>query len=209
MLLLWISIFALIVGIIWWFDLAFRIKLCLNCCHIEFSFNVFYSLIPLHFRIRIEWSLEDGVFVILLRKNGTAKILSEIGHKSGKKKRTRLIKGILSEAYRWLSLKDLHAEGCIGVKEDAFECIMLTGALKTMLETSFRIILNRNEQEAKLVQIRPNFTIDLFRLNLEGIFRIRPMQIMIAAVKWYIDQRGFGNYGSSHREHHENNYGAN
>jgi len=118
-----------------------------------------------------------------------------------------MIKFLFGESERWLKLKALQAEGCIGIRDDAFACVMLTGALDCALKTSFRIMLN--EDALPLVVLRPNFSENLFRLNLEGMFHIHVVQIINAAFKWYFPKRGSGNYVSSHREHHENNYGAN
>ena len=186
--------------------LCFRIRLCTNFCHVELGTQLFRLRLPSVFRMRIEWSAEDGALILQLKKNGDAKLLTEIG-KSGGKRKSNFWKCLIADSNRWLILKKLDAQGCIGVKDDAFECVMLTGALDSALKNSFQIMLN--DTASPNIMLRPNFTANIFRLNLEGMFHIRTVQIMNAAFKRYFLKRGSGDYVSSHREHQENHYGAN
>lgn len=186
--------------------ISFTVKLITNCCDIELGMQVLRKCKLSLLRLRVEWSAEDGALLLHMKKHGEAKLLAEIG-KSGKRKHHDMVKYLFGESDRWLKLESLRAEGCIGIREDAFACVVLTGALDYALGFSFKLLLNNADPPD--VTIRPNFSVDLFRLNLAGIFRIHTVQIIITAFKWYFPKRGFGNYVASHREHYENDYGTN
>lgn len=198
---------AFIVILIWGIGVRIRLNICNGRCYVTFSFLSLGRELPLHIRIRAEWSVLDGIRIFQIEKKGKLKQLVPVGQSSGKKRLKELVKAALPEYEKWLALKGLNAEGSIGLKADAFHCVMFAGALNAILKNSFEILLKTPETVIKCA-IRPVFDNNFFLLKLEGMFQLYPVQIITAALKRYFPKRGIGSYVSSHRKHHENNYGA-
>lgn len=82
-------------------------------------------------------------------------------------------------AFGWHAIRTLHAKkldikGEVGVMEDAALTALLTGALQSVLTVAVLYILNEQQRNVLLIQLRPCFTGDCFRLNLEGIAQLIP-----------------------------------
>lgn len=112
--------------------------------------------------------------------------------------------------YDRIAIEKLLISGRIGIKDDAFLTVMLNGIIKILLDIFFFYIKNSRPELTHGVAFMPVFGSDEFRIKLEGIFAITPLQIIgIIIRRIAIAKKGNKNNVTSNRKHYENQHGAN
>lgn len=184
-----------------------RIRLRPPLCYIDIRMHAFYNLIPVRFRLRIDFKRLDEIRIIWIRNNGRTYVLYHVFPTV--KKFKHYLREIFFSYPPKLLVRDFYFYGSVGIADDAFATVMLTGFIQIFLNTYGKYkIMDFKERSA----IIPNFYNNVFRLNLnlEGILSVRTAQIIIAVIKQQLTQkREVKNSVSSNRKHNENNYGRN
>lgn len=184
-----------------------RIRIRPPVCYIDIRMHAFYSLIPVRFRLRVDFKRLDEVRFIWVRNNGRTHVLYH-WFPTVKKYKHYLREILLSDPPK-LIVKDFDFYGSVGIADDAFATVMLTGFLQIFLNTYGKTKVSGFKEHMTII---PNFYNNVFRLNLnlEGILSVRTAQIIIAVIKQQLTQKcEVKNSVSSNRKHNENNYGRN
>jgi hypothetical protein len=175
---------------------------------INIRFSFFFNLIKTNFLLKAEWSFDDGVRLLRYKRSGEI-IALYVQERKTDVKSGNYMKRIISKWSDWASLNSLTITGKVGSGEDAYETVLLSGILKVVLDWASVYYFAPNTGKKALVHIVPEFSNTVFRLNLEGIINISPMQIIITAIKAVTQNERKNYYVTPNREHYENNYGAN
>ncbi|OQB25232.1 MAG: hypothetical protein BWY11_00562 [Firmicutes bacterium ADurb.Bin182] len=203
-----LAFFILAAGLFSQIRAEIGIKLHKSACFINVRLLFFFKLIKIDFLLKAEWSYDDGLRLLQFKRSGEVIALYVQDRKKDAKKDT-LKKWIISKWSDWAVLHRLEITGRIGSDDDAYETVMYCGILKIVLDWAVVFYFPPKSDKNAIIHIEPEFRGTVFRLNLEGIINISPIQIIITAMKAVTQNERKYYYVTPNREHYENNYGAN
>ncbi|MEL7608544.1 MAG: hypothetical protein AAGU74_03495 [Bacillota bacterium] len=187
-MLLALALAAIIVlGLLW--NGRIKLSLCIyqSGGRLDLTVLFFYTIIRVHVALRLEWSLSEGISIFLIHRNGeTARLRRK---KNKETKRVIQIKDVLLSIKNQFITKRVEIDGMLGIADDAFACVMLTGALQSALFMTLIFIAKERAKDSHIT-LKPNFTTNIFRLNLEGIFIVRTVHIITAVFRQFLKSKG-------------------
>ncbi|MDL2257708.1 hypothetical protein LJC42_00930 [Eubacteriales bacterium OttesenSCG-928-K08] len=152
----------------------------------DFCAGFLSGLVHYTYRVRMN-ILKEPVLTLWRYKKNETKLLFKAGAQKEQSRET--VQFPLERIWNHLRLKKLSISGEVGIKEDAFVTVMLTGAISSLLNAGLFVLCREKDQSAISINITPDFKADSFRLNLEGIASCAPIHIIIAIVLWEIENR--------------------
>jgi len=166
------------------------------CIPLEARLNAHITLMGGVIKLRVRWlfgliKIEHRYYLQLLQtplltllwenKRGEIRKVWDLSHKLLPKNQSgRWSKLLLKSVGRQLRLKKFHIRGRVGVEEDAFFTVLLCAVVKLGIQGYFLHRFNQWQRPAVRVDVLPAFSKTCFRLNLEGIGRCIPIQIISA-----------------------------
>lgn len=188
-MLLALILVAIIIGLGLLWNGRIKLSLCIyqSGCKLDLTVLFFYTLLRIHISLRLEWSLSDGISVYLIKRKGQPVRLP----RKNKRQPDQIIqaKYIISFARKTFKSMQVYIDGMLGIADDAFACVMLTGALQIALSLALHFLVKGNAKDSHVL-IKPNFTTNIFRLNLEGIFIVRTVHIITAVFRQFLKSKG-------------------
>lgn len=183
------AIVAAVAGIIAILLLS-KIRLCIKLhlgryfVEIGLCFRLFFNLIPINLRYRIEYEPCDGIRVMRYERGGGLRVLKIIGEK--KKKNTTVDKAVIRAIRSGMTVEAVEVTGEIGIPSDAFVSVISAGVIRIAIDTAIRLglplALDKKQPERLIVNFFPCLTRRTFNLKLEGILSAIPLKLIKNAV---------------------------
>lgn len=89
------------------------------------------------------------------------------------------VRDALRSVRRWVRIRELSAKGGIGIRADACSSVLLTGFVAEAIHMGCALL----RADSFLIGLRPALGRDELCLNLEGILRVYPAQIIFAVLR--------------------------
>ena len=187
MLLALVLAAIIVLGLLW--NGRIKLSLCIyqSGCRLDLTVLFFYTIFRIHIALRLEWSLSEGISIFLIQRGGQTVRLKR--KKNRQVSRVIQIKDLILSIRNHFITKRIEIDGMLGIEDDAFACVMLTGALQSALFMTLFFIVKDRAKDFH-ISLKPNFTTNLFRLNLEGIFIVRTVHIITAVFRQFLKSKG-------------------
>ncbi len=165
---------------------------------IEVCFTGLYGLVRLNFRFRLNILREPVITLYWNKRTGEMRRVWDLWHKLLPKNKTGLwSKWAIKAIWDHMAIKKFRISGHVGIRDDAFATVMLAGAVSEALSIVLHCLLGEKGKPLR-VGLMPTFTKTRFRLNLEGIGRWFPIQIIVAVLMRRLRTRKGDIHGTSH-----------
>lgn len=187
------ALLAIITGVLYTIKLDASIKLRKTYCKVLITFRVFYMIIPIRIRLRIDYEPMAGVIITSYRQDGSIKYLKTVGDKS--EPRNAAADRIVKKAVEFVDIKYLEISGEVGIKGDSFKSVMLCGFVINLLSVALPFLLQQTGFSGG-INVFPCFTRNAFSLNLEGIAQIKSLKL----IKTAIEEKGDRTYDTADRK---------
>lgn len=188
-LLIFILAFAalLAAALIWPVRLSVNLRLNMpEGAKAQIKIRFYGGLFHLAYMLEANLLKKPSLFVFINKGDEKPRVVWRPGLHSPREGRMKLP---LKNIYEHVLIKRLHISGEIGVKDDAFLAVMLTGAFSVALECVLLACCAAEFYKGLSVKVLPNFTKDIFSLNLEGIADCPPIHIISAILIWHLKNR--------------------
>ncbi|MDD3920056.1 MAG: hypothetical protein PHO41_02610 [Eubacteriales bacterium] len=156
--------------------LPLRIRLIMDMDSLQevvFRFQLrFAYVLPVQFCLRFHIIKKPSFTLYLLRRKKERRVWDMYTQR--KHEPESWVSAFVRSGLRSLHAKKIDIHGEVGVQNDAALTAILTGMLQTALTVPLMYILNPQQRSVLLINVRPYFSGDRFRLNLEGIARHIP-----------------------------------
>lgn len=182
----------LIAVALWWpVELTLAAALTLpRGAEVKLQVRFFHGLIRLKYRLRANLYEEPPLHVLLYQGEEAPRVLWKPGKlKKEKRPKEGRMKLPFARIWRHIRIKKLQAGVEIGVKDDAFLTVLLTGLFSSFLQASYAAAGTEKRDAPLELHLTPEFSKDSFRLNLEGIACCPPVHIISAILIWHLKNR--------------------
>ncbi len=177
LLLLLVALAAVVItGLLWRSMIFFNIKARSTYCELTVDIRFFYRLISMPLRLRLEFNAGDGLVITRFTRRGYVK---QARVKDATTPRKEIFHSAITE--RIFNIDNIKIAMTVGVKDNAFLCVMLAGASRIILDNAACFLLTSDERARTFIYVRPDFTKHIFALDMEGALCLYPHQIMRAA----------------------------
>lgn len=146
----------------------------------------FSGLVQLKYKLEANLLSEPSLTLLLYHGEEAPRVLWRPGQS---RPRTQRMDFPLRNIWRHVRLKRLWLLGELGIRDDAFWTVILSGALCAALQSLLVAACAEKEQTAIDVRVLPDFTKSSLRLNLEGIADCPPIHIISAIMIWHLKNR--------------------
>lgn len=187
------AIAVIIAGLLWRIKLDASVKLRKTYCRILITLRVFYMIIPIRIRLRVDYEPGMGITITSYSSGGSIKKRKTAGDVSGQ--RRSAMGKIVKNAADFTDIKYLEISGEIGIMGDSFGTVMLCGFVINLLSVALPFLLKQTDFPGG-VNVFPCFTRHAFSLNLEGIARIKTLKL----IKTAIEEKGDKTYDAADRK---------
>jgi len=198
-------VIVLIAGLLWPVHLRLRAAGSGSGILARVTLRFFFTLIPIRLVWALHWQGTGGLSLVRVTRSGRCAPLKKPGRET---KLPTLDAALLRAIKRSIGLRKFHLRCTIGSTQDAAMTALLCGGAQSTLETLLLLLFAPKDPACVAVQVGPDFDADWFRLELESILLLWSANIIIAVIKRHFSLRGAKANDPSHREHHEEFYGA-
>lgn len=174
------AIFAFIIGgIICPIRVNIDAKLRGTFCKADVKLRIFYALVPLKISFKLNFTPFGGFYAVASFAGGKTDVIYP-----PKRRRKRIfdVKPLLRDT-RWLEASRLDIGGAVGFSDNACYTVMLAGILNAIFDAMCCICFPKRGKNGISVAFIPEFGMNTFRINLEGIFHILIPQIIAVFIK--------------------------
>ncbi|MEG1547781.1 MAG: hypothetical protein RR527_03495 [Clostridia bacterium] len=158
--------------------------LIFDTSRIILTFTIGSYGVELHIKIKLMLGLFEAPIQIRLAIDGYGMLVIRLVDRQGKsrpmeifakRKQPSFMGGMMKELLKKSRLEEIKLFGAIGIRDDAFSTVMLTGGINILLQTIIKFMLHETKLKGC---INPVFDRETFWLDVEGILSIRNTHII-------------------------------